>query len=133
MVASIDDPRVRELLAQPNCAVISTANADGSIHSAVVWIDLEDGAVSVNSAIGRVWPSNLERDPRATLLVFEQANPYEYIEIRGTASGTTDGAEGQVDRLAKKYLGQDTYPFRQAGERRIRFLVTPDRVRHMKQ
>jgi PPOX class probable F420-dependent enzyme len=132
-VASIDDPSVRELLEQPNYAVISTSNADGSIHSAVVWIDVDDGAVAVNSAVGRVWPSDLERDPRVTVLVFDQKNPYEYVEIRGTATGTTEGADEHIDRLAKKYLGQDTYPYRQPDEQRVKFLITPGRVRHMKQ
>ncbi|HEY5196376.1 MAG TPA: PPOX class F420-dependent oxidoreductase [Solirubrobacteraceae bacterium] len=131
-MASIDDPGVRELLEQPNYAVISTSNADGSIHSAVVWVDLEDGAVLVNSAVGRIWPTNLERDPRATVLVFEASNPYDYVEIRGDAAGTTDGADDHIDRLAKKYIGQDTYPYRQPDEQRIKYVITPGRVRHMK-
>jgi PPOX class probable F420-dependent enzyme len=131
-MASIDDPAVRELLEQPNYGVISTSNADGSVHSAVIWIDVEDGAVAVNSAIGRVWPSNLERDGRGTVLVFEASNPYEYVEIRGEAK-PADGADEHIDRLAKKYLGQDVYPYRQPGEHRVKFLITPGRVRHMKQ
>jgi PPOX class probable F420-dependent enzyme len=132
MMASVDDPGIRELIEQPNCGVISTSNADGSILSAVVWVDLTDGVLAVNSAVGRIWPSNLERDGRATVVVFNPANPYEYVEIRGTAAGTTDGADDHVDRLAQKYLGQDTYPYRQAGEQRIKYVITPDRVRHMK-
>jgi PPOX class probable F420-dependent enzyme len=132
-VASIDDPGVRELLEKPNHAVISTLNADGSIHNAVIWVDLEDGAVAVNSAVGRVWPSNLERDPRVTVLVFDESNPYEYVEIRGSAKSTTEGVDEHIDRLAKKYLGQDTYPYRQPGEQRVKFLIVPDRVRHAKQ
>jgi PPOX class probable F420-dependent enzyme len=133
LVASIGDPNVRELLEKPNYAVISTSNADGSIHSTVVWIDVEDGAVAVNSAIGRVWPSNLERDPRVTVLVYDQSNPYDYVEIRGNAKATTEGADDHIDRLTKKYLGQDTYPYKQSGEQRVKFLITPGRVRHMKQ
>jgi PPOX class probable F420-dependent enzyme len=115
--------------------VISTANADGSIHSAVVWVDLDDdgGGLAVNSAQGRLWPSNLERDPHVTLLVFDPANPYEYVEVRGRARRADDGADEHIDRLAKKYIGQDTYPFRQPGEQRVKFLIAPDRVRHTKQ
>jgi PPOX class probable F420-dependent enzyme len=131
-VASLDDPSVRALLDKPNCGVLSTLNADGSILSTVVWLEVEDGAVAVNSAVGRVWPTNLDRDPRVTVLVFDPANPYEYVEIRGTAA-PTDGADEQIDRLAKQYIGQDTYPFRQTGEERIKFLITPTRVRHQKQ
>jgi PPOX class probable F420-dependent enzyme len=132
-VASLDDPSVRALLEQPNYAVVSSANPDGSIHSALVWIDLDNGALAVNSAAGRHWPSNLERDPRVTLLVADRANPYEYVEIRGEAHGTTDGADEQIDRMAKKYIGQDTYPYRQPGEQRVKFVITPARVRYQKQ
>lgn len=132
-MANLDDPGVRELLEKPNHAVISTSNADGSIHSAVIWVDVEDGAVAVNSAVGRIWPSNLERDPRATLLVLDPSNPYEYVEIRGTATAAPEGADEHIDRLAQKYLGQETYPYRQAAEQRVKFLVRPSRVRHSKQ
>jgi PPOX class probable F420-dependent enzyme len=131
-VASIDDSGVRELLEQPNYAVISTANADGSIHSAVIWIGLDDEGLTVNSAAGRIWPANLGRDPRVTIVVFEASNPYEYVEVRGRASATTDGADDHIDRLTKKYIGQDTYPYRQPGEQRTKFLIAPDHVRHVK-
>jgi PPOX class probable F420-dependent enzyme len=130
-MATIDDPGVRKLLEAPNFAVISTYDPDGSIRSTVVWIDLEDGTPAINSAVGRRWPRNLERDPRVTTVVYNSENPYEMVEIGGRATGTLDGAEEQIDRLAKKYLGQDTYPYRQPGEQRIKFLITPERVRHV--
>ena len=132
-MTSIDDPGVRALLDKPNHAVVSTLNEDGSIHSTVVWVDVQDGRLAVNSAVGRAWPSNLERDPQLTILVYDEDNPYDYVEIRGTASGTTDGADEHIDRLAKKYLDADSYPFRQPGEQRVSYLVDPARVRHQKQ
>jgi len=132
-VATLDDPAVKALLDAPTYAVISTLNPDGSIHSTVVWQEVVDGALSMNSAVGRHWPDNLDADPRVTVLVMAQGNPYEYVEIRGTATATTDGADAQIDRLAKKYIGQDRYPFRAEGEQRVRFVVTDDRVRHQKQ
>ena len=131
-MAQIEGP-ARELLDSKNHAVVSTLNENGSIHSTVVWVNLEDGVLAVNSAVGRKWPSNLERDPRITVTVYDESNPYEYVEIRGTASGTTDGADAHIDRLAKKYLDADSYPFRQPGEQRIKFVVDADRVRHQKQ
>jgi PPOX class probable F420-dependent enzyme len=132
-MASLNDQPIRELLEQPNCAVISTLNPDGSILDTVVWISTENGAVAVNSAKGRKWPANLERDPRVTVLVYEGNNPYEYVEIRGRASATTEGADEHINALTKKYIGQDEYPFRQPGEERIKFLIQPDHVRHQKQ
>lgn len=132
MPAEIDSA-ARELLEQPNYAVITTVNRDGSLHSTVIGIDLEDEAVAVNSAVGRLWPTNLQRDPRATVVVQEASNPYHFVEIRGHAEGTTEGADEHIDALAKKYLGVDEYPNRRPGEQRIKFVITPDRVRYVKQ
>jgi PPOX class probable F420-dependent enzyme len=105
-VAALDDPAVKALLDATNHAVISTVNPDGSIHSTVVWQEVVDGALTVNNALGRRWPSNLDADPRVTVVVLAPDNPYGYVEVRGTAT-RTGGADKQIDRLAKKYLGQD--------------------------
>jgi PPOX class probable F420-dependent enzyme len=132
-MATLNDSEVRKLLSEPNHAVVSTFNADGSILSTVVWISAEDGTVAVNSAKGRLWPTNLERDPRITALVYEAGNPYNYVEIRGRVNATTDGADEHINALTKKYINQDEYPFRQPGEQRIKFVIEPDHIRHQKQ
>lgn len=132
-MASLADDAVRRLLDAANHGVVSTVNADGSIHSTVVWVDTVDGRLGLNSAAGRHWPTNLERDPRVTVAVYDQKNPYEYVEIRGTAAITTEGADAHIDRLAKKFMGADSYPFRQPGEQRVSIYISPDRVRHQKQ
>jgi PPOX class probable F420-dependent enzyme len=133
-MASLNDDAVVALLTAPNCAVISTHNGDGSILSAVAWIGLEDGELAVNSAEGRRWPANLDRDGHITALVYAQENPYEFVSIRGIAERATDGDEdGHINRLAKKYVGQDVYPFRQPGEVRVKYVITPDHVTYLKQ
>jgi PPOX class probable F420-dependent enzyme len=132
-MASLNDADVRVLLENPNYAVVSTRNRDGSIHSTIVWISAEDGKVAVNSAIGRIWPTNLERDPQVTVVVFESGNPYNFVEIRGTSTPDREGADEHINRLAKKYIGQDEYPYRRPGEQRIKFVISPDHVRHVKQ
>ena len=132
-MASLNDQPVKELLEQPNYAVVSTVNDDGSIHNTIVWIGSEGDRVAVNSALGRVWPTNLQRDPRVTVLVYEADNPYHFVEIRGTATGGTDGADEHINALTKKYIGQDEYPFRQPGEQRIKFVIEPTHVRHVTQ
>ncbi len=132
-MTNLNDPGPRELLEGPNYAVISTHNADGSIHNTIIWIGTENGGVAVNSAIGRLWPTNLERDPRVTVLVYEAGNPYHYVEIRGTASANQDGADEHINALTKKYIGQDEYPYRQPGEQRIKFVIEPEHVRYLKQ
>ena len=123
-MASINDPDVRALLDPANHAVISTINEDGSVHSTVVWQEAVDGKLIVNSALGRRWPTNLLRDPRITAVVYAQDNPYTYVMIRGTAVGTTDGADAQISRLAEKYTGSND--FDHPGEERIMFVITPD-------
>jgi PPOX class probable F420-dependent enzyme len=132
-MATLNDSEVRKLLSDPNYAVVSTLNPDGSILSTIVWISAEDGTVAVNSARGRRWPTNLERDPRITALVYEAGNPYNYVEIRGRVSATTEGADEHINALTKKYIGQDEYPFRQPGEQRVKFVIEPDHIRHQKQ
>jgi PPOX class probable F420-dependent enzyme len=132
-MSTLTDQPVRELLEQPNYAVVSTLNPDGSVLSTIVWVNAEDGTVAVNSARGRRWPANIERDPRVTLLVYEAGNPYNYVEIRGTATSTTEGADEHINLLTKKYIGQDEYPFRQPGEQRIKFVIEPTHVRHQQQ
>ena len=131
-MAQISDAPVKQLLDKPNHAVISTLNEDGSIHSAVVWVSPEGEAVAVNSAEGRKWPRNIDRDPTVNVMVYDQSNPFEYVEIRGRAQ-RADGADEHIDQLSQKYINQDEYPFRQPGEERIKFVVQPDRVRYQKQ
>ena len=133
VMATLRDPGVRALLEAPNHAVVSTLNADGSILSTVAWVSLEDGELAVNSAAGRRWPTNLERDPRITVTVYPGENPYEYVEVQGRATGTGEDADDHIDRLAKKYTGQDRYPGRAPGEVRRKYVITPTRVRHSKQ
>jgi PPOX class probable F420-dependent enzyme len=129
-MASLTDPPVQGLLERPNYAVITTVNHDGSLHSTVVWINVDGDRAAVNSAIGRLWPTNLQRDPLISVLVYESGNPYEFVEIRGIVTSTTDGAVEHINALANKYMGQD-YPLR-PGEQRIKFAIEPTHVRYIK-
>ena len=98
--------------------------------AAPAWVDIEDGRPVLNSAEGRAWPRNLERDPRVTLIVQNSQNPYEYLEVRGReAERTREGADEHIDQLARKYLGVDTYPNRQPGEQRLIIRLDPEQAR----
>jgi PPOX class probable F420-dependent enzyme len=128
MSATIEG-RSEELLQAKNFCLVSTVRSDGSVHAAPVWVDLQDGRPVLNTAEGRAWPRNLERDPRVTLTVQNMDNPYEYLSIRGrVAERTREGADEHIDAMAKKYLGQDSYPFRQPGEQRVIIRVDPEDV-----
>jgi PPOX class probable F420-dependent enzyme len=121
--------RAEELLKGKNFAHVATLRKDGSVQTAPVWVDVQDGMPVVNSAEGRAWPRNLERDPRVTLTVQNMENPYEYVTIRGrVAERTTEGADAHIDSLAMKYMGKESYPFRQPGEQRVIVRVDPEYV-----
>lgn len=121
--------RAEELLKAKNFCQVATLRRDGSVHLVPVWVDVQDGRAVLNTAEGRAWPSNLERDPRVTLSVQNMENPYEYVMIRGRLTDrTTEGADEHIDEMAKKYLGQDSYPFRQSGEQRLIMRIEPEHV-----
>ncbi len=128
MSSSIDG-RSRALLHDKNfCHVVTTAR-NGNPHVSVVWVDVEGDEVLLNGAEGRVWPANLRRDPKVLLTVVNLENPYEYTTIRGRAVEITpEGADEHIDALAKKYLDQDEYPYRQEGEVRLKIRVQPEKV-----
>ena len=124
------DARSQEILLAANFAQVASLRRDGSPHVTPVWVDYRDGLVWLNSTGGRDWPRNLQRDPRAALNVQNLENPYEYLELRGRAiEFTRDGAEEHIDFLAKKYLGEDIYPYRQPGEERVIIKIAPDWAR----
>lgn len=121
--------RDRELLEAPNFCHVATLRGDGMPHVVPVWVHVEGDQVVLNTAEGRAWPANLERDPRATLTITNLANPYEYLTIRGrVAQRTTEGAEEHIDFLSEKYLGEPTYPYRQPGDVRVKLYIQPERV-----
>ncbi|MDC7786309.1 PPOX class F420-dependent oxidoreductase [Rhodoplanes sp. TEM] len=107
-------------------ASIATVMADGSPQVTSVWFDYTDGMVRVNTAKGRVKARTLTPGKPVALAIVDPDNPYRYLQIRGTVrSVTEDGADAHIDSLAKKYLGVDTYPYRQPGEQRLSIAIEP--------
>jgi PPOX class probable F420-dependent enzyme len=122
--------RARELIDGKNFVAVGTLDKDGRPAVNVVWGDTDGENVLLNTAEGRSWPENLRRDPRVTLTVVNNKNPYEYVNIRGrVVEDTHEGADEHIDKLAQKYLGEDTYPYRQEGEERVIFKVEPESVK----
>jgi hypothetical protein len=98
----------------------------------IVWAKTDDdGNIVLNSAEGRAWPADLRKAGRAIITVANHENPYEYVTVTARlADDTHEGADADIDSLAQKYLGQDTYPWRQEGEQRVTFRLAPETVRH---
>lgn len=119
----------RALIARPIVATLSTVAADGSPQASPLWIDTEGDALLVNTARGRAKARNIERDPRVAITIVDPADPYSVVALRGTATEiTTDGADDHIDRLAKKYLGVDSYPNRRPDEVRVKIRIRVDKV-----
>ena len=118
-----------------NYAHVSIPREDGTIQSVIVWTHADDqGNVELNSAEGRDWPANLRKAKTATVTLMADGNPYEYVAVTGRlAEDTHDGADEDIDFLAKKYIDADSYPFRQEGEQRILFTLKPERVSYVNQ
>jgi PPOX class probable F420-dependent enzyme len=122
--------RVRELLEAKNFCHVATINLDGTPNVVPTWVDVEDDLVVLNTAEGRTWPRNLRRDPRVTLTISNLEDPYEYVSIRGrVVEDTHEGADQHIDRMAKKYLGEETFSS-PAGEVRIKFKIEPEWVHY---
>ena len=118
-----------------NYAIVAVPTDDGSVQSVIVWAHAdENGNVTLNSAEGRSWPANLRKSGRATVTMMADGNPYEYVSIRGRLiEDTQEGADEDINMLAKKYIDADEYPFRQPGEVRVKFTLEPEKVTHLKQ
>ena len=113
-------------------ANVATVKADGSPQVTPVWFDTAGDKIRVNSAKGRVKARTMKQGAKVALAIMDPDNPYRYMQLRGTVTRvTTDGADAHIDSLAKKYLGKDKYPFRQPGEERVMFEITPEAVQTM--
>jgi PPOX class probable F420-dependent enzyme len=112
----------------PYVGVVTTLREDGSPHSTIVWVDVEGDKVSFNTALGRAKPKHLEHDPRASLLMVDPNDAFRWVAVSGPVEMTQDGADAQIDKLAKKYLGKDEYPWRNPEETRVKVLIKPEKV-----
>ena len=125
---ALTDEQLRFLDESPFVGVATTLRDDGSPHSTVVWVDVDTDEVIFNTAVGRAKERHLRKDPRASLIVVDPQDPYKWVAVSGRAELTTEGADAEIDKLAKKYLGEDTYPWRSSEETRINVKITPEKV-----
>lgn len=120
---------VREIVEKKTVAHLATLMPDGSPQSSPVWIDVEGDELVFNTAEGRAKPRNLRRDGRVALSFTDPDNPYDFVLVRGEVTAITpEGADEHIDSLAKKYLNEDEYPFRQPGEERLIVRVKPHSI-----
>jgi len=129
-MAAIPD-EAKHLFENKDFAHVATLNADGSPQNSAVWIGLDGDLVTFNTAEGRLKTKNVARDGRVAISVVNQENPYENLIIQGkVVEMTPEGADADIDALAKRYLDADSYPFRQEGEERVIVKIEPEKVNH---
>ncbi|MBE3008035.1 PPOX class F420-dependent oxidoreductase [Microbispora sp. NEAU-D428] len=122
------DENAVALLKEPVHAWVTTIRPDGSLHNTVVWVDVDGDEVIFNTAVGRAKERHLRDNPRVSVSVLDPENAFRFVSVSGTAELELEGADAVIDGLAKKYLGVDTYPYRQPGEQRITVRVVPEKV-----
>lgn len=110
-------------------ANVATLMPDGSPQVTPVWLDYDGEYVIFNTARGRQKDLNLSRDQRVALSILDPDNPYRYLQVRGVVmEATEEGADRHIDKMAKKYLGKDQYPYRDPNEIRVIYKIKPENV-----
>lgn len=127
---------VAKLIEDKNFAFFATLMKNGSPQITPVWVDLEKNTntILINTAEGRLKQENVSRDPRVAISVANHNNPYEMVTIRGRViEQITEGANEHIDKLAKKYLNLDKYPFMSPEEKRVILKIKPEKIHYQKQ
>jgi PPOX class probable F420-dependent enzyme len=122
------------LLRGPHFATVSTIRRDGSIQGVVTWVDVaEDGThVLLNTAEGRAWWRNIQRDPRITVVVTAGGHR-EFLAITGrVVEQTREGADAHIEKLERVYTGHTRYRGKDLAPDEVRTIIViePDRVSH---
>ena len=119
-------PHIRDFVAAPHFGSIATVDADGSPRQAIIWYLLDGDEVVVNSRVGRRWPTNVLRDPRVYLGVFDEADPLRWVGLLATAEPIKDQPQAQADiaAMARRYHHDDPA----TAERKIRDFKQMERI-----
>jgi PPOX class probable F420-dependent enzyme len=117
-----------QLLLGKNIGSLAILTEDGSPEVTPVWVDWDGKYVLVNTLQSRAKPRHIERDPRVEIAVVDSENPYQHVRIKGRAELVEEGAEEHIDKLSKKYTGEESYPWRAPGDVRVILRILPERV-----
>jgi PPOX class probable F420-dependent enzyme len=119
---------IRRLLDGPNFAVLATLNPDGGPQTSAMWLGRDGDDVLFSTVAGRRKHKNLLRDPRASVVVLDAEDPYNYVELRGRVTSMDEDVGRAFDTgLSWKYDGKDPDPDR-PGAVRLILRMTVDRA-----
>lgn len=131
-MSSVIPENYLDLFEKKAFASLATLMPDGRPQVTPVWCDYDGAEVIVNSAKGRRKDLNMRAEPRVSLAIIDPDNPYRYLEVRGVVTEITEeGADAHINKMAKKYMNVDIYPFRQPGEVRVIYRIKPERCSAM--
>jgi PPOX class probable F420-dependent enzyme len=108
-----------QLLDQNTFVVLSTTNQNGSPQSSVIWAKRDGDEIVFSTIRGRLKTRNIERDPRVSICAYDPADPYKYVEVRGTVSLTEEGGPELIDELSRRYTGK---PYQESDPDNIRVI-----------
>jgi len=124
--------KYRDLLDKKAFAQLATLMPDGAPHVSPVWFEYDGQNILINSAKGRVKDRNMRHDPRVGLDIIDPENPYRHLSIRGRVVAITEeGADDHINKLTKKYINQDKYPYKAPGEVRVTYKIEPEHAHTM--
>jgi PPOX class probable F420-dependent enzyme len=122
----------RDIFGKKAFVHLATVGPDGRPQVTPVWADFDGTHIRINTARGRIKDRNLTANPQVALSALDPDNPYRYVQVRGRVVEMTEqGADAHIDALAKKYTGQDRYPYRAPGEVRVTVKIRPESVQGM--
>ncbi len=123
------EPLLVELAGGPNFATLTTLLPNGMPHSSVMWFDVDETHVIINTETHRLKYRNVQRDPRVSLVVWDHTNPYRYVEVRGRVVATEAGdrARAHIDVMSRRYTG-GPYAAPITSER-VMLFIAPERQR----
>jgi PPOX class probable F420-dependent enzyme len=120
--------KVRDWLDRPTFVSLATIEPNGRPQVSALWVKRDGDDVLFSTVAGRRKHKNLVRDPRATALVIGPDNPYDFVEMRGRVTMTTEGGRELIDELSLKYKGE-LYTADRPDAVRVVIRLTPSRVR----
>jgi PPOX class probable F420-dependent enzyme len=125
----ITDENIVKLFDGKNFAFLATVKKDGSPQVTPTWIDRENNIILINTAKGRLKHKNVTRDPRVSISLVDDQNPYSMVTISGRViEQTAEGADEHIDKLARKYLNTDKYPSHSPGVKRVILKIKPEKI-----
>ena len=106
---------------------LCTINPDGAPQASVIWAKREGEEIVFSTIRGRRKTRNMERDPRISLLIYDPADPYVYVEVRGTVTMTEEGGPELIQELSQRYDGT---PFTEGRPTNVRLVcrVHPTKI-----